>query len=661
MKKALIIVSLIMSHVFFIVSFLASGEKNDSGLPPLIPRQVLFGNPVNSSPQISPDGTRLAYLAPSDKGVMNVWVKPLDKGESVQATQEPRRGIRTYFWTADGRGILYLQDTDGDENFHVLLTDLKTNVTRDLTPFQGIRAVNLIPLPSEILVGLNIRNRQIFDMYRIDLETGAVRLDTENPGDVVYLLGNEWMADSAGEIRAARAMDFKDGSSILRVRDGRGQPWREIVRWTGGGLFDGDTAGFSKDGMSLYITSGAGSDTTRLVRIDTRTGRELQVIGQDPRCDLLASEALLHPETRAIQACLVNHTQREWKILDPGISRDFGILKNHREGFPRIVSRDKADSKWVVSYEVPDGPVSTWIYDRKSGDIRFVFDDRPDLKKYKLAIMKPVIITARDGLKLVAYLTMPAGVKPEKLSMVLYVHGGPTARDDWGYEPIVQLLANRGYAVLQVNFRGSVGFGNAFQRAGDGQVGIGAMQHDLTDAVKWAVGQGIADPKRVGIYGGSYGGYATLAGLAFTPELYACGAEECGPSNLKTMFLSIPSFYAPLKELFARIFGDVERDEDYNRKVSPLFHVDKIRAPLLIGQGANDPRCNIRESDQIVKAMRDRNLFVTYVVYSDEGHGFKRPENNMDFNGRLEEFLAKHLGGRFEPLEKIEGSTAGLR
>jgi dipeptidyl aminopeptidase/acylaminoacyl peptidase len=334
---------------------------------------------------------------------------------------------------------------------------------------------------------------------------------------------------------------------------------------------------------------------------------------------------------------------------------------NNREGFFRIVSRDRADSKWVVSYEVPDGPVSTWVYDRKSGDIRFVFDDRPDLKKYKLAIMKPVIITARDSLKLVAYLTLPAGVKPEKLSMVLYVHGGPTARDDWGYEPIVQLLANRGYAVLQVNFRGSVGFGNAFQRAGDGQVGIGAMQHDLTDAVKWAVGQGIADPKRVGIFGGSYGGYATLAGLAFTPELYACGAEECGPSNLKARFQSILSFYGPLKELFARIFGDVERDEDYNRKVSPLFHVGKIRAPLLIGQGTNDPRCNIRESDQIVKAMRDRNLPMTYIVYTDEGHGFKRPKNSMDFNGRLEEFLAKHLGGRFEPLEKMEGSTAELR
>lgn len=639
----------------------APGRDSGPGQTTLIPREVLFGNPTRALPQISPDGTRLAYLAPSDKGVMNVWVRPLDRDDSFQATQEPQRGIRTFYWTSEGDGILYLQDAQGDENFHVFLADLQTKVTRDLTPFREIRAVNLLLRPSGILVGLNIRNRALFDMYSIDLKTGAVRLDTENPGDVLFLVGNEWIADSSGEIRAVRALDFKDGGMILRSRDRTGEPWRELARWPGGGIFDGDIAGFAGDGKSLYVVSGAKSDTAGLVRIDARTGREIEVLARDPRCDLWAGDTLIHPETHSLQAFSTNYLRREWNVLDPEIARDFGLLKSHREGFFRIVSRDKADSKWVVSYEAPDAPVSCYVYDRKTGAIRLLFDDRPELGKFILSPMSPILIEARDGLKLVSYLTIPAGRKPEKLPLVLYVHGGPTARDEWTYDPVVQLLANRGYAVLQVNFRGSVGFGNAFQRAGDGQMGVGAMQNDLTDAVRWAIREGIADPRRIGITGVSYGGYATLAGLTFTPELYACGAEICGPANIKTLLESIPPYLGPLKKLFIRIFGDAENDVAYNQKISPLFHVERIRVPLLVGQGANDPRCPFRESDRIVQAMRDRNLPVTYVVYADEGHGFKRPENKMDFYGRLEEFLAKHLGGDFEPARKVEGSTAELR
>jgi dipeptidyl aminopeptidase/acylaminoacyl peptidase len=293
--------------------------------------------------------------------------------------------------------------------------------------------------------------------------------------------------------------------------------------------------------------------------------------------------------------------------------------------------------------------------------VRLIFYDRPELKTYTLAEMKPQVIKARDGLKLPSYLTLPAGVKPWKLPMVLYVHGGPTARDDWQYDPGVQLLANRGYAVLQVNYRGSLGFGKQFHQAGNGQVGVGTMQHDLTDAVKWAIEKGYADPQRIAIMGVSYGGYATLAGLAFTPGLYACGIDGCGPSNFKTLFKSIPAYLVPIKNLFKRIFGDVENNDVLNRRISPLFHVQHIRAPVLIAQGVNDPRCPMRESDQMVKALRDNNADVTYVVYSDEGHGFKRPQNKLDYWGRIEEFLAQHLGGRHEPHKEIKGSTGKLK
>ena len=662
MKKLLIV---FFSTFILAFSLLSSPwpEKSRTGPepPPLIPKEVLFGNPVTSSPRLSPDGDHLAFLAPSEKGVMNVWIRPLEKNDAVQVTRDSVRGIKTFFWTADGGGILYLQDTNGDENFHVLFAGLKNKLIRDLTPFQGIRAINLIPLKSEILVGLNLRKRQLFDIYRVDLETGAIRLDTENPGDVPYLTGNEWTADSSGVIRVIRTMDFKNGSTVLRVRDGQARPWRELDRWPNGGLFDGDIIGFDTDGAALWVTSSTEKDTTGIVKIDLLTGREIERVFDDPRCDIYSGDVLFNPKSRAIQAFVLDYQRREWKVVDSGIASDFEILKKSGRGFFRIIDRDARDSKWIVTYQPEDGAASTFVYDRKTGQIQFLFDDRPEIKKYILAPMKPLIITSRDGFKLASYLTLPVGLAPKNLPLVLFVHGGPTARDECEYDPLVQLLANRGYAVLQVNFRGSVGFGKTFQRAGDRQIGIGAMQDDLTDAVQWAIREGIADPKRIGIFGGSYGGYAVLAGLAFTPELYACGADICGPSHIKTVLESIPAYFGPIKDLMIRIFGDAEKDAVWDRKISPLFHVDRIKAPLLIGQGANDPRCNIRESDQIVKAMRDKNLPVTYVVYSDEGHGFVRPENKLDFAGRLEEFLAGHLGGRCEPHRKIEGSSAELR
>ncbi|MFZ5787863.1 MAG: prolyl oligopeptidase family serine peptidase [Acidobacteriota bacterium] len=624
-------------------------------LPPLIPREILVGNPVKATPRISPDGTRLAYLAPSDKGVMNVWVRTIGKTDDVQVTNDTHRGIRIHFWAEDGNHLFYMQDFGGDENFHVYSVDLTSKVVRDLTPFQGIKAANIMTdknFPNEILVGLNLRDRRVFDMHRIDLTTGAIALDTENPGDV---LG--WITDSKFQIRGAQAQNPKDASTILRVRDGKDAAWRDLAVWPFGE--NGGGADFTADGKAIYAETSIGGDTARLVLLDVATGKELKVIAQDPRVDV--GGVIIHPDTKAVQAVGFNYLKNEWTVLDPAIKADFEAIAKIQPGEFYLSGRDRADQNWIVTFQSDNGPVNWYAYNRAAKKGEFLFSNQPDLAKYTLAPMKPVVITARDGFELVSYLTLPVGAEAKNLPLVLNVHGGPWARDGWGYDPEAQWFANRGYATLQVNFRGSTGFGKKFLNAGNGQWGVGTMQHDLTDAVKWAIDKGIADAKKVCIYGGSYGGYATLAGLVFTPDLYACGVDIVGPSNIKTLLAAIPPYWAPMKRMFTLRVGEVETDEAFNQKISPLFHASNIKVPLIVAQGANDPRVNIREADQIVKAMRDKKLPVTYVVYTDEGHGFARPNNRLDFYGRVDEFLATHLGGRAEPWKQIEGTSADVR
>jgi len=623
-------------------------------LPDLIPRSVFFGNPVKASARIAPDGLKLAYLAPSDKDVLNVWVQTIGKEDATIVTNDKHRGIRIYFWTMDSKYIIYLQDSDGDENWHAYLTNLETKIVRDLTPFQGIRAQGIMidkHFPNEILVGLNLRDKRVFDMYRINLTTGAVIRDTENPGDVVG-----WMTDAQFVIRGAIAMDQNDGGQFIRVRESKDKPWRDFMKFPFGE--SGDPLDFSADGKAIYISSSLGFDTQRLVKFDVETGKELAVIAYDPRCDI--GDVVIHQDTHEPQAIQFDYLKPEWHVIDQSLTADFEALKKNHPGVFFISSKDLDDKNWIVGYYVDDGPVVYYAYNREKKAATFLFENRPDLNKYKLAKTEPVIIQSRDKKNLVSYLTLPIGLEPKNLPMVLLVHGGPWGRDSWGYDGEVQMLANRGYAVLQTNFRASSGFGKKFLNAGNMQWGAD-MQNDLTDAVKWAIKKGYADPKRIAIMGGSYGGYATLAGLTFTPELYACGVDIVGPSNIKTLFQSIPPYWAPLKKMFVLRVGDAENDEAINKKISPLFHVDKIRVPLLIGQGANDPRVNIRESDQIVKAMRDKKLEVKYVVYTDEGHGFARPDNNMDFYGYVDEFLSSCLKGRFEPYKKTEGSTGEVR
>ena len=622
-------------------------------LPPLIPREVLFGNPVKAAVRLSPDGTRLSYLAPSpDKNVLNVWVRTLGQNDDKMVTKDQYRGIRSYGWAWNDKQIVYIQDTNGDENFHLYAVDLATLTTTDLTPFPGVRAQGIISdrkHPDEIYIGLNKRTPEVFDMYKLNLATGVLTLDAENPGDV-----EGWVTDRNFVIRAAVASNLETADTILRIRDTKEGPWRDFMTIPFGE--EGSIIDFTENNTTLYIETSVGGDTTRLVEYDPATGKELRLIANNPKADV--GGIMLHPETNAVQAVRFTYLREEWQVFDPLVKADLDILEKVREGDLFVVNRDRADTKWIVGYELDNAPYAFYIYDRTAKKAEFLFTHQPELEKYKLATVKPVIIKSRDGLDLVSYLTLPVGIEPKGLPLILYVHGGPWARDEWGYDPGSQWFANRGYAALQVNYRSSTGFGKNFMNAGNGEWGVGKMQHDLTDAVQWAIKEGIADPKKVAIFGGSYGGYATLAGLTFTPELYACGVDIVGPSNLQTLMATIPAYWKPFKMQMLKRIGDVENDQEFNKKISPLFHVDAIQVPLMIGQGQNDPRVKVAESDQIVAAMRAKKIPVTYILYPDEGHGFARPENRMDFNGRAEQFLAQCLGGRAEPYQKKEGTTA---
>ena len=645
----------------------------DGQLPTLIPREVIFGNAQKQFPQISPDGTRLAYLAP-EKDVLNVWVKTIGKQDDALLTGESHRPILIYRWAADSQHILYEQDSDGDENWHIFSADLKTKHVRDLTPFLGIKAQNLLTSskrPNEILVGLNLRDPRVFDMYRIDLTTGAVVLDTENPGDVL-----SWTTDPDFVIRAATAFELKTGETVLRVRDAQNQPWRDLVVWpfeqmgmfgqiNGGSV----VADFTADGKSLYVVSALNSDTQRLVKIDAHTGKELEVAAEDAHSDIAEDFlsfpdfrplVMINPVSHVLQAAAFEYLQYEWKFLDPAVKADFDVLRKDHTGFFIVINRDDADSRWVAAEIRADGPLRFYLYDRATKRAEFLFTPRTEFEQYKMTESRPVVIPARDGLKLVSYLTLPSGVAQRNLPLILYPHGGPWARDDWGFDPLTQWFANRGYAVLQVNYRGSTGLGKAFLNAGNHQFGLG-MEDDIIDGAKWAIAQGIADAKRIAIMGFSGGGYATLRGVSRYPDLFVCGVDVVGPSDVKLLFESMPTQWGAVKTRWVRRIGDVEHNDELNRELSPLYHVDQIRVPMLIGQGANDPRVNIKNADLIAQALREKKIPVTYIVYTDEGHGFARPENNLDFFGRVEEFLAKYLGGRAEPWKQIPGSTAEVR
>ena len=645
-----------------------------AALPPLIPREILFGNPARTDPKVSPDGSQLSWLAPDKSNTLNVWTSALDGTHAHCVTNETGDPIEWYTWAGDGKHVLYLHDNAGDEIPHLFSTDLMTGNVRDLTPFRGVRAQNVLTdsrHPAAVLVAMNLRDRTKFDMYRVDLETGAITIEAQNPGDVLT-----WRADNNFVLRAATAFDGTTGRTIIRVRDAGDKAWRDLVVMPfERALFAGQVVngslivGFDPDGKSLLIVSAQHSDKGRLVRVDLQDGHEHGVIAEDPHCDVafvdvgrlgMEPGVILHPVTGAVQAVQFNYMTPQWSFVDPKLKTDFENINREAPGFFDLVSRDNADRVWIVASRRSDAPVTYYKFDRGTKKLSRLFTENPALAKFAVAAKKPGIIKTRDGLEIVSYLTIAPGVDPRKVPLVLLIHGGPWDRDSDVYDPEVQFLANRGYAVLQANYRGSTGFGIKFFNAGNLQVGLG-MVEDVLDAVRWAVDQGIADPKRVAAMGGSMGGFATLRALEMRPDLFACGVDEFGPADEAVSFRSSPSYWSNILARWRRRAGDADHDENWNRKISPLFHVDAIRAPLLIVQGKNDPRVTMANADAMVAALRKAKRDVTYVVYPDEGHGFGRPENQFDFYGRGEEFLAKHLGGRAEPWKKIPGATGELR
>ena len=617
---------------------------------PLIPRKVIFGNPDKAAARLSPDGTQLSFLAPVD-GVMNVWVGPADNVDAAKpVTFDKHRGVRNYFWAYTSRHILYTQDKNGDENWRVYSLNLGTNETKDLTPTEGVQArIEGVSqnFPEEILVGLNDRNPQLHDVYRVNIETGEKSLHLENDGYPSFVFDDDYV------VRFAQRFTPDGGTEILkRTAEGGWEPFITV------GHDDSMTtspAGFDKTGHILRMIDSRGRNTAAFTAINLDTG-EQTVIAENPRADISGGTG--HPTEKTVEAVTFTYLRQEWKILDKSIEPDMAYLRTVADGDFSITSRTLDDKHWLVVYVMDDGPVRYYKYDRPARKAHFLFTNRKALEGVPLAKMHPVVIKSRDGLDLVSYLTLPVGSdkdgdgRPEKpVPLVLNVHGGPWARDGWGYDGYHQWLANRGYAVLAVNFRGSTGLGKDFVNAADKEIG-GKMHDDLVDAVKWTIKQRIADPEKIAIFGGSYGGYAVLWGMTTTPDLFACGVDIVGPSSLVTLLESIPPYWVPIVEMFASRMGDHRTEEGraFLLKRSPLTYVDNICRPLLIGQGANDPRVKQAEADQIVKAMQAKKIPVTYVLFSDEGHGFARPENNLAFNAIMEAFLAEHLGGRFEPI-----------
>ncbi len=594
-----------------------------------VPRELLFGNPEKASPKISPNGKLWAYLAP-DAGVLNIWIGP-EGGLAKPLTKDRGRGVRVFLWAEDERSILYLQDANGDENWHVFQTCLDTGVTRDLTPYPGVQAqiVATEPrFPDEILIALNDRDPKLHDVWRLNLKTGTRTLEATNPGDAIG-----WLTDQRFKIGLHKAM-APDGGTILRVKDGDG--WRDFLSC---GPDDQLGAhGFSPDGESIFVESSVDRDTTALLAVP-RSGGPGKILAEHPESDLGA--VLIHPREYTIEAVAFEVDRLHWEVLEPGLKADFAAMAA-LNGEVSIVSRNDADTVWYILVNKPDRSPAFLRWDRVARIAAPLFSTRPKLDAYKLAPMVPIKFAARDGLTVRGYLTAPDGAFPNKRPLVVLVHGGPWVRDHWGFHPEAQWLASLGFAALQLNYRGSAGFGKRHLHAGDREWGA-KMQDDLTDGVRWAVAQGVADPARVAIYGGSYGGYAALAGAAFTPGVYRCAVDVVGPSNLITLIQSIPPYWEPMKRIFDLRVGSVETEEEFLKSRSPLFHVDKIDVPLLIAQGAHDPRVKQAESEQIVAALRAKGKPVEYLLYPDEGHGFAKPANRLDFYAKAEAFLAKHL------------------
>ena len=615
----------------------------------LIARAAIFGNPERAGAQVSPDGKYISFLAPRD-GVMNVWVvergKPL--AEARPLTSEKVRPIRIYYWAANGGDIIYSQDKDGDENFLLYAVNVASGTERKLTDFKGVRVVvygSSWKRPNELLVGINERDKAFHDPYLLNVRTGEIKKLFDNTDKY-----DGFTADEDLRIRFVTRATEAGGQEVFKYEDGKTTPFESI------GFEDSQTtgpAGLTSDGRTLYWNESRGRNTAALLAIDLATGKK-KVVAEDARADVGGS--IINPETGVVLAYGVDYLKNEWRAVDPAIKADIGFLNSSLKGQWAVQSQTRANDVWLIGNDPITAPPRVMVYDRARKSLTELYVGRPALSGITLPAVCPVEITARDGLTLVSYLTLPVGSDPDgdcrpdkPLPMVLNVHGGPWHRDSYGYDPESVWLANRGYATLQVNFRGSTGFGKDFINKADKEWGR-KMHDDLIDSVDWAIKNGIANRDKVAIYGGSYGGYATLWGVTNTPDRFACGVAVVAPSNLNTLLSSIPPYWESFKEQMFRRVGDPRTDagKALLNERSPLKYVQNISRPLLIGQGANDPRVKQAEADQIVAAMQAKKIPVTYVLYPDEGHGFARPANRTSFYAVAEAFLSQCLGGRFE-------------
>lgn len=609
--------------------------------PSQIPLRDFFKNPEKVGYALSDDGKWLAYLAPYQKR-LNIYVRPTDADPSkdqqtaVRITEESARDIAGFFWKGNDT-LVYVKDFGGDENFHLVSVGRDGKGQKDLTPFPKVRAEivdGLIDDPGALLVGLNKRNPEVFDVYRVDVKTGELKLVGENPGNITA-----WHVDHKGRVRMATTTDGVNSS--LLYRDGDQGPFKTVLTTT----FRDSVVPqfFTFDNAKVYAASNLKRDKQAIVVLDVASGaaKEEKVLFEHPEVDV---DSLGYWRHRKVVSCAYYTTWKsEHKCFDPDTDALYKKLEQRLPGYQvHIASTDKPENRLIVRTRSDRSRGSYWLYDRTTDKLGKLADVAPWLDESLLAEMKPISYKSRDGMTINAYLTLPKGGAQKGLPVVVNPHGGPWARDAWGFDPEVQFLASRGYAVLQMNFRGSTGYGRKFWESSFKQWG-GTMQDDVSDGVKYLVAQGIADPKRVAIYGGSYGGYATLAGLTFSPELYACGVDYVGVSNLFTFMKSIPPYWKPYLEMMYEMVGHPEKEKDLLTARSPVFHVDKIRAPLFIAQGKNDPRVNINESNQVVDALKKRGIEVPYLVKDNEGHGFHNEENRFDFYEAMEKFLAKHL------------------
>ncbi len=633
------------------------------GTADLIPRSTLFGAPDRAGVQISPDGSQISYLAPVD-GVLNVWVAPRNDLAAARAiTQDSQRGIRNYRWAMTSQHLLYVQDTGGDENWRLHSVEIASGKDLDLTPFENTQArIQEVSrhFPTEILVAVNDRSPQLHDLYRINVTNGERTKIYENPQFVGVITDEQY------KVRFGFLLTPDGGAALMAINEaGEATPAIQIPTED---TMTTNPVGLSADGQTLYMTDSRGRDTSALVAWNVADG-STKVLAKNEKADV--DDVLFDPMTRKPQAVSFDYLRSEWDFLQGAVLADFAELKTLGDGEISIASRTLADDTWIVALTEADAPVKYYVWDREKEEAQFLFTNRTALEGVSLASLQPRVIESRDGLGLVSYLSLPVGtdddgdgVPDEALPMVLVVHGGPWARDSYGYNNIHQLLANRGYAVLSVNFRGSTGFGKAFLNASNLEWGR-KMHDDLLDAVDWAVEEGVAQKDQVAIMGGSYGGYATLVGMTMTPEVFACGVDIVGPSNIVTLLNTIPPYWAPMVAIWKTRVGDwtTEEGKAMLEERSPLTHVGNIVRPLLIGQGANDPRVKQAESDQIVAAMETKGIPVTYALFPDEGHGFARPDNNLAFFGLTEAFLAQHLGGRYDPLtrKELEASSVEVR